>query len=471
MIPDNLSRRQFMKFCALMASTLSLPATMIPRITEALEHHSRQSVIWLSFQECTGCTEALLRADDVILEAGESLTLENLIFNFISLDYHHTLQAAAGAAAEQARRVAAQQAGYLLVVEGSIPLANYGYSTIAGLSHIELLQQLAQGAQAIIAVGNCAAFGGIAGALPNPTGAVAVEQLLTDKPLVQLPGCPPVPTVLSATLVHLITFATVPELDRYRRPQSFFGDSVHTHCSRNDFFNQSLFAEHFDDEGAKAGWCLYKLGCKGPVTYNACTRHKWNGATSFPMQSGHGCLGCSEADFWDKGSFYRSLFASSAERTLPALGQGVGVNAQGQTVTVTTEFAGGATVNEGQFYQQLTLSLAKPIEIQGQIIADPAHIGQLVELVVFAAYIPLGAPSKTPPLYFMLAKSAQILPWNQDVVELTAFDSFTLAATQTRQLYQGQLLASGQLQISFGYRLPSGTVVTTAHSIDILITE
>ncbi|MDY6993653.1 MAG: hydrogenase small subunit, partial [Pseudomonadota bacterium] len=464
-------RRQFMKFCALMASTLSLPPTMIPRIAEALEHHSRQSVIWLSFQECTGCTEAMLRADNIILEAGESLTLENLIFNFISLDYHHTLQAAAGAAAEYARMIAAQQEEYILVVEGSIPLAHPGYSTIAGLSNVDLLQQMAQGAQAIIAVGNCAAFGGIGGALPNPTGAVAVEQRLTDKPLVQLPGCPPVPTVLSATLVHLITFATLPELDRYRRPQSFFGDSVHTHCSRKDFFNQSLFAEHFDDEGAKAGWCLYKLGCKGPVTYNACSRHKWNGATSFPMQSGHGCLGCSEPNFWDKRSIYSSLFASPSARTLPTLGQGVGMNAQGQTVTVTTEFKGGATVNAGQFYQQLTLSLAQSIEIQGQIIADPTHIGQSVELVVFAAYTPLGAPLVTPPLYFMLAKPTQILPWNQDVVELTALDSFTLAATQTQRLYQGQLLASGQLHISFGYRLPSGTVVTTAHSIDILITE
>ena len=68
-----------------------------------------------------------------------------------------------------------------------------------------------------------------------------------------------------------------------------------------------MFAKSFDDEGARQGWCLYEVGCKGPVTYNACATLKWNGGVSFPIQSGHGCLGCSEPGFWDLGGFYKPL--------------------------------------------------------------------------------------------------------------------------------------------------------------------
>ena len=78
-------------------------------------------------------------------------------------------------------------------------------------------------------------------------------------------------------------------------------------CYRRTFYDQGKFAESFDDEGARKGWCLFRLGCKGPVTYNACATTKWNNGVSFPIQSGHGCLGCSEPDFWDVGSFYKAL--------------------------------------------------------------------------------------------------------------------------------------------------------------------
>ncbi len=77
------------------------------------------------------------------------------------------------------------------------------------------------------------------------------------------------------------------------------------------FYDQGKFAKSFDDEGARQGWCLFELGCKGPVTHNACASLKWNGGTSFPIESGHGCIGCSEPDFWDKGSFYTSLAGGS----------------------------------------------------------------------------------------------------------------------------------------------------------------
>jgi hydrogenase small subunit len=295
---QGVSRRSFLKFCATTASLMALPPSMIPVIAATLEKVRRPSVIWLSFQECTGCTESITRSS--------SASIEDLIFNVISLDYHHTLQAAAGSAAEEARETAMQEnhGKYILVVDGSIPAGNNGYSTIAGISNVDMLKEVAAGAAAIVAVGSCSSFGGIPN--PNPTGAVSVSDLIKDKPIVNVPGCPPIPNVITGVLVQFLTFG-LPELDHLGRPKAFYGQSIHDRCYRRPFYDKGLFADTFDDEGARKGWCLYKLGCKGPTTYNACATEKWNDGTSFPIQSGHPCLGCSEPDFWDAGSFYRSL--------------------------------------------------------------------------------------------------------------------------------------------------------------------
>ena len=298
---QGVSRRGFLKFCATTASLMALPPAMIPRIAKALENARRPSVIWLSFQECTGCTESLTRS--------HAPTVEGLIFDAISLDYHHTLQAAAGDAAEAAREEAMKEnyGNYVLVVDGSIPMGNPGYSTIAGISNVDMLKEAAEGAAAIVAVGSCSAFGGLPNADPNPTGAVAVQDIITDKPVVNVPGCPPIPVVITGVLAHFLTFGGLPELDQLGRPMAFYGQSIHDRCYRRPFYDKGQFAETFDDEGAKKGWCLYKLGCKGPTTYNACAVTKWNDGTSFPIEAGHPCLGCSEPKFWDGGGFYEAL--------------------------------------------------------------------------------------------------------------------------------------------------------------------
>lgn len=298
---NGVSRRGFLKFCATAASIMALPPTMVPAIAAALESAKRPSVIWLSFQECTGCAESLTRS--------HSPTVEGLIFDAISLDYQHTLQAAAGDAAEQAREEAMKEnwGKYILVVDGSIPLGNPGYSTIAGISNLDMLKETAKGAAAIVAVGTCATFGGIPKANPNPTGAVSVSDIIKDKPIINVSGCPPIPVVITGVLAHFLTFGSIPELDELGRPKVFYGNNIHDRCYRRPFYERGQFAETFDDEGAKKGWCLFKLGCKGPITYNACATAKWNEGTSFPIESGHGCLGCSEPNFWDMGGFYKTL--------------------------------------------------------------------------------------------------------------------------------------------------------------------
>ncbi len=301
-----VSRRAFMKYCASLASVMALSPAMVPRIAEALENAPRTSVIWLSFQECTGCTEAITRS--------HAPTIEDMIFNAISLDYHHTLQAASGHAAEEAREHAMKEhwGEYLVVVDGSIPIKDPGYSTIAGISNLDMLKDTAAGAAAIVSVGTCAAYGGVGHADPNPTGAVAVSEIIKDKPIINVPGCPPIPVVMTGVLAHFLSLG-IPELDELGRPKAFFGNAIHDRCYRRPFYDKGLFANGFDDEGAKEGWCLYKLGCKGPTTKAACATVKWNNGVSFPIEAGHPCLGCTEPDFWDNGGFYKPLSVPSGD--------------------------------------------------------------------------------------------------------------------------------------------------------------
>lgn len=301
---QGFSRRSFLKYCTTLAAMMALPPSAGRAMADALAQAStrRPSVIWLPFQECTGCTESITRS--------HTPTLEGMIFDMVSLDYQETIMAAAGHQAEEALAKAMKDnAGkYLLIVDGSVPLGKDGaYCCVGGRSAVDILKEASAGAAAIIAMGSCAAYGGIPKAHPNPTGAVAISELVGGKPVVCIPGCPPIPVVMTGVLAHFLTFGTLPELDSLGRPKAFYGETIHDRCYRRPFYDQGKFAKSFDDEGARNGWCLFELGCKGPVTYNACAHLKWNGGTSWPVESGHGCLGCSEPGFWDGGGFYKAL--------------------------------------------------------------------------------------------------------------------------------------------------------------------
>lgn len=318
----SLDRRDFLKSTAALAALFLLPETEVQALAARLAGAPRPPVIWLSFQECTGCTESLTRAF--------APALEDLLFDYLSLDYHHTLQAASGEAAEAARlaTMKAHAGRYMLIVDGSIPLGGNGaYSTIAGRSNLDMLRETLAPAAMVIAIGSCAAYGGIAAAAPNPTGAVGVGELmqsgkLATRPLVNLPGCPPMPIAIAGVLAYWLAFSQLPPLDAESRPLAFYGHTVHEECYRYHHYLENRFAESFDDEGARNGWCLLKLGCRGPVTHNACARFKWNGGVSFPIQSGHPCLGCSERTFWDRGSFYQEIAANDLLARAEAQGGG-----------------------------------------------------------------------------------------------------------------------------------------------------
>jgi hydrogenase small subunit len=298
-----VSRRQFLVFCGEITAILGLSSMAAPRVARALQSIKRPSVIWLQLQECTGCVESVVRTSEP--------TIGDLVLDVVSLDYQHTLMAAAGHQAEKALQDAmAQNEGkYLLVVTGSVPLAENGiYTTIGGRTAEVVLREAAAGAAAVIAVGACAHWGNIQAARPNPTGAVGVGDIVKDKAVVNIAGCPPIGDVVTATVVHFLTFGRVPELDSDGRPLFAYGKRIHDQCPRRAHFDAGQFVEAFDDAAAREGYCLYHVGCKGPAVFSPCPIFMWNTRTSFPIGAGHPCIGCTERNFWDTMTpFYTRL--------------------------------------------------------------------------------------------------------------------------------------------------------------------
>jgi hydrogenase small subunit len=297
-----ISRRSFLKFCSMTAATMGLGPTAVPQIVHALETKPRTPVLWIHGLECTCCTESFIRSAHPLAK--------DAVLSLISLDYDDTVMAAAGHQAEAILKEIQEKykGNYVVAVEGNAPLNQEGwYCFPGGEPFVNKLKRLAKDCKAIIAWGSCASWGCVQAAKPNPTAATPVHKIISDKPVIKVPGCPPIPEVMAAVVTYLVTFDAIPELDRQGRPKAFYGQRIHDKCYRRPHFDAGQFVEAWDDDNARKGYCLYKMGCKGPTTYNACSTVRWNEGVSFPIQSGHGCIGCSEEDFWDKGSFYQRV--------------------------------------------------------------------------------------------------------------------------------------------------------------------
>ncbi len=292
---QGISRRDFIKWSAVLTSALALPMPFSKLLADAAEVADRLPVIWLNLAECTGCSESLLRA--------YAPEVSTLLFDNISMEYYDVLMAASGWQAEENLENAMREyhGKYVLVFEGAVPLANGGtFLTIGGKGHtgLELVKTASAGAGAIISVGTCASFGGVQAARPNPTGAQGIGTVITQ-PVVNVSGCPPSSTNITGTLMYFIMFGKLPALDLLNRPKWAYGARVHDNCERRGHFDSGEFVGMFGDNAAENGYCLFKRGCKGPYTYNNCPQIRFNSHTSWPVMAGHGCIGCSEPDFWD----------------------------------------------------------------------------------------------------------------------------------------------------------------------------
>lgn len=324
-----ISRRDFMKWAGMMTAMIGLPSTMIPSVAKAAELTDRLPVIWLHMAECTGCSESLLRS--------ETPTIDSLIFDYISLEYHETIMAASGWQAEDTLQESIKKYNgkYILMLEGGIPSGESEfYLTVGphGTPGAKTAKKACDGAMAIFAIGTCSSFGGVQAAAPNPTNSKSLSKI-TNKPVINVPGCPPSEKNIVGNVLHFILFGTLPPVDKYNRPKWAYGLRIHDLCERRGRFDAGEFVQSFGDEGAKNGYCLYKVGCKGPYTFNNCSRERFNSHTSWPIQAGHGCIGCSEPDFWDNmGPFeepltdrlYNSVFkGAGADATADKIGLGI----------------------------------------------------------------------------------------------------------------------------------------------------
>jgi [NiFe] hydrogenase small subunit len=290
-----VSRRDFMKYCTALTATMGLSAAYVPKVAEVIAAPAqRPPVIWLHFAECTGCSEALLRS--------QYPYVDDLVLELLSVEYHETIMAAAGQQAEDQlqQSIKKYDGKFICVVEGAIGTKfDGGYGKIGDRTFLEIAKEVCPKAAAVICIGSCSSFGGIQAAAPNPGGFKSVGDALGIKTL-NLPGCPPNPVNFIGTVVNYLLLGKLPDLDDLGRPLFAYGKTIHDQCPRRSHFENDEFVEVFGSEEAAMGYCLYKKGCRGPETYNNCPVAKFNNGTSWPIEAGHPCIGCSQPNFWDK---------------------------------------------------------------------------------------------------------------------------------------------------------------------------
>ncbi|MDG2953429.1 hydrogenase 2 small subunit [Bisgaard Taxon 10/6] len=334
---NSVSRRDFMKLCTALAATMGLSSKASAEMTNALTNPQRPPVIWIGAQECTGCTESLLRATHP--------TIENLVLDLISLEYHEVLSAAFGEQAEENKHRALEQykGKYILVVDGSIPVKDGGiYCMVAGKPIIDHIKDAAKHAAAVIAIGSCSAWGGVPSSGGNPTGATSLSGVLPGVPVINIPGCPPNPHNFLATVAYIMTYKKLPETDKLNRPLFAYDRLIHENCYRRPHFDAGRFAKEYGDYGHRHGWCLYHLGCKGPETYGNCSSLDFCdvGGNNWPVGIGHPCYGCNE-----KGvGFTKGIFElSSVENPTPRVNKPDVGNQEGNVASMTAvALLGGA---------------------------------------------------------------------------------------------------------------------------------
>ncbi len=300
-----ITRRKFLKLSAKLAAMMGLSASAVPKIAEALDEIASGTlpVLWLQGLSCSGCSVSLMNSED----PGPL----RILTRYLSLLFHSTLSTATGHTGMEIINRSIDLGGYSLIVEGSVPLGMPEACRMGEELFTDQLARAAMKADAVIAVGSCAASGGIPGAENNPTGAVSVPAFLQEKgiqkPVIRIPGCPAHPDWLVGVIAHVVKMG-IPPLDAEHRPKMFFSRLIHDICPRFADYERERFAKTFSDEG-----CFFKLGCLGPLTHADCSLRLWNGGTNFCINAGSPCIGCAAEDFPQAVSFPMHTKKSSGE--------------------------------------------------------------------------------------------------------------------------------------------------------------
>jgi hydrogenase small subunit len=291
----NISRRDFLKFCAGTASLLGLSEAAVPRVAKALEGAAKKpAVIWLEGQDCAGCTISFINSSN----PGTA----ELVLDTISLRYHETIMAAAGHVAEKALHDTIKEGGYVLIVEGSIPVVDPRFCQIGGVNFIDTVKAAAANAAAVLAIGACAAYGGIPGDCPTPGKGIGVGEamdkgLVPKKPLINVPTCPVHPERMIGTIVYYLLYKKPPPMDKIGRPLVFYDKLIHDNCERRGHFENGEFLTDWNSFEQR-NFCMYLKGCKGPFTYSDCPKRRWSDGLNWCIGCSAVCQGCSEPEFY-----------------------------------------------------------------------------------------------------------------------------------------------------------------------------
>lgn len=285
-----IDRRDFLKYCTAMAAVLGLSEfEFATKVAQAMQSASKKPpVLWLEGQDCAGCTISFTQ---ILNPPATTILLDK-----ISLRYHETAMAASGHLAEKVYHDTVKEGGYVLVVEGSVPTADDRFCTVGGRPFKAILEEAAETAGAIIAVGACAAYGGIPAATPSK--GVGLDKALPGKTVINLPTCPVHPDHLAGTILYFLTTGKVPPLDNIGRPLIYFSESIHDNCRRRAHFDANRFLEDWNDP-AQREWCLAKKGCKGPLANADCSIRRWNDGINFCIDCGSVCMGCAQPEFYE----------------------------------------------------------------------------------------------------------------------------------------------------------------------------
>lgn len=303
-----LNRRDFLKLAAATATLMGLSEKMAPQVAQAMEEGAKKKpIVWLEGHTCTGCTESAI--------SGFNPGPAELVLDLLSFRFHDTIMAASGHQAVQALQDAVAEGGYILVVEGAVPTADDRYCYVEGRPFNDVLREAAANAEAIVAVGACASYGGIPAA-SEFTRAKGIDAVIKDKPVVKIPQCPVKAENLVGTIMYYLMYKKLPPLDADNRPIEYFGQLLHDNCPRRGHFDRGEFLEDWNDP-AQRDYCLLLKGCKGPVTYNNCSKVWWNDGANFCVNAGAPCSGCSQPEFYDDLS---PLYRKTVNMPTPGVG-------------------------------------------------------------------------------------------------------------------------------------------------------
>ncbi|MBS4031373.1 MAG: hydrogenase small subunit [Clostridiales bacterium] len=354
-----LTRRKFLRLCLNTAASATLAQMLLPELAEALRliPGGKPPVIWIEGTSCTG--------NSISLDNIADPSLRTVFEEIIDLRYQQlTMWPQSYQAMDVLHETKEKERGrYILVVEGGIPMG-LPESVIVGerdgiqLNARDTIPWLAEDAMAVVAVGNCAAFGGPSKAYPNPTGTKGVWNVVTNTPVINVPGCPAHPDWMVGTIVHIILYG-LPRVDEFRRPTMFFGQLVHDICPRRFFFFNGDFANAPGEAG-----CLFKVGCKGPVTHADCPTRKFNDGINWCINANNPCIGCATPDFPDGGTspFFEHLtdirVLPGIETTAVTVTKGVGA---ATALGIGAHFA--VNLAKGRLGNNLTLETEKEIPV------------------------------------------------------------------------------------------------------------